>query len=116
MLKINFIETIFNALCLAFGGASQLSTNIIAQAIFGQNCNGNILAEEVDEALHHMAGLWADRWELDSQEEHVFYVCLKTQFDEVSFIECARLAAEASEGEAQAYDFIINGNIPGYDY
>jgi len=116
MVSINFIQTIFNSLCMAFGGASQISTNIFAQAIWGQHCNGNILLEEVDEALHHIAGLYADRWEMDDVEEHRYYVCLKTQFDEVSFIECARIAQQASEAEAQLHDFLIHGNVPGYDY
>jgi hypothetical protein len=110
MTTLEYAQLIWNNLCIAFGGASQLDTDIIAKAIWGQMTNNNLHAEDMDKVVGHIAGLHADHWNLYSDEEARYAKELLDNLEAICEYQANKLAAEAA-----AYDFICGGNVEGYD-
>jgi hypothetical protein len=110
MLPSERATIIWNGLTSACGGVSQVSMEMFANALLGQINNNWLVDEELDEVIHNLVALYGSFYDLDAEEENKVFDDLKQLVLDLAQAESDRIAASAA-----AYDFEINGHVPGLD-
>jgi hypothetical protein len=97
MTSFERAKMIWEALCVAFGGASQIDNVTVIKAVYGQVNNNNLFQGEVENVLGHIAALDGEHFEFRPEEVSENTKRLIREFYEYCQFEADRLATEATE-------------------